>query len=246
MQYEIKGTTMPALEIHLTDGESVFTEIGEMSWMSHTIDMSTGTRGGLGGILNRVIAGESILLTTYACKGPQGVVAFTPHLPGQIIPVRLAEGQSVIAEQRAFMAAEDGVKLEVHFKRRLGSGLFGGEGFILQKLTGPGTAFIEVGGEIVEYNLAQGQTLRVNPGHIAMYEPTIDYDIHVLRGIRNLLFGEEGLFLAALNGPGKVWLQTMPFSSFMGVVLENIPKPDPEALEKLIDQRIEAALKKQK
>lgn len=213
MKYEIHGTTLQTLDITLTQGESVFTESGGMAWMTGNIEMNTDTRGGLMKGLARSLSGESLFLTTYTCQGPGGLITFTPEAPGAILPVELQAGQSRICQKDAFMVAESSVDLEVHFRRKLGTGLFGGEGFILQKLTGPGIAWVEIAGELRSYSLKPGQTMRVDPGHIAMYEPTVDYDISRVKGVRNILFGGEGLFLATLTGPGKVWLQSMPLAN---------------------------------
>jgi uncharacterized protein (TIGR00266 family) len=181
--------------------------------MVGNIEMSTNTRGGLMKGLARTLAGESLFLTTYTCQGNQALVTFTPEAPGSVIPVELAAGESRICQKDAFMVAEDSVSLEIFFRRKLGAGLFGGEGFILQKLTGPGTAFVEIAGDVRSYTLKEGQTMRVDPGHIAMYEPSINYDITRVKGISNMLFGGEGLFLATLTGPGRVWLQSMPLAN---------------------------------
>ncbi len=223
MKYEIKGTTLPMLEIRLTQGEAIYTESGGMAWMSDGIEMQTSGRGGLGKMLGRALAGESLFLTTYTCKAPEATIVFTPEAPGAIIPVPLQAGFSIIAQKDAFMCAEDDVQMEMHFRKRLGTGLFGGEGFILQKLTGPGIAFVEISGEVQQYQLGQGQRIKVDPGHIAMYEPTVDYDIEMVRGVSNVLFGGEGLFLATLTGPGRVWLQTMPLSNLAGAISRYIP-----------------------
>ncbi len=223
MEYQIKGTVMPCLEIRLRQGEALYTESGGMAWMSDGISMKTSGRGGLGAMLGRALAGESLFLTTYTCDAPEATIVFTPEAPGHIIPVPLQAGYSIIAQKDAFMCAEDSVTLEMHFRRRLGTGLFGGEGFILQKLTGPGTAFVEISGEVQQYQLGPGQLMKVDPGHIAMYEPTIDYDLQMVKGVTNMLFGGEGLFLATLRGPGRVWLQTMPISNLAGAISRFIP-----------------------
>lgn len=223
MRYEIKGTVLPMLEVHLEQGEAIYTESGGMAWMSEGIRMETSGRGGLGKMLGRALAGESLFLTTYTCQAAQATIVFTPEAPGHILPVPLQAGHSIIAQKDAFMCAEDSVGLEMHFRKRLGAGLFGGEGFILQKLTGPGTAFVEIAGEVHQYQLQAGQVIKVDPGHIAMYEPTVDYDIEMVRGVSNVLFGGEGLFLATLRGPGRVWLQTMPISNLAGAIRPYIP-----------------------
>lgn len=223
MKYEIHGTTLQTLDITLGQGESVFTESGGMAWMTGDIEMNTNTRGGLMKGLARTLSGESLFLTTYTCQGPGGLITFTPEAPGSIIAVELGAGQSRICQKDAFMVAEDSVELEIHFRKRLGTGLFGGEGFILQKLTGPGIAWMEIAGEVRSYSLKPGQTMRVDPGHIAMYEPTVDYDINRVTGVRNMLFGGEGLFLATLTGPGKVWLQSLPLANLASTLSRYLP-----------------------
>ena len=223
MKYEIHGTTLQTLDIYLNQGESLFTESGGMAWMTGDVEMSTNTRGGLMKGLARSLAGESLFLTTYTCQGSGALITFTPEAPGSIIPMELQSGESRICQKDAFMVAESSVALEVHFRRKLGAGIFGGEGFILQKLTGPGTAWAEIAGEVRSYNLKAGQTLRVDPGHIAMYEPSVKYDITRVKGARNILFGGEGLFLATLTGPGRVWLQSLPLSNLASTLSRYLP-----------------------
>lgn len=213
MEYKINGTVMQALEVTLTQGESIYTESGGMAWMTDGITMKTSGRGGLGKMIGRKLAGESLFMTTYTCDVPTGMITFTPESPGKIIPLNLKAGFSMIAQKDAFMCAQESVELEMHFRRRIGTGLFGGEGFILQKLTGPGLAFVEIAGEVQMVELQAGQRLRIDPGHIAMYEPTCDYDVEMVKGVMNWIGGGEGLFLATITGPGKVWLQTMPLSN---------------------------------
>ena len=174
MRYEINGTTLQTLDIFLDSGESIFTESGGMAWMKGNVEMSTNTRGGLLKGLARSLSGESLFLTTYTAKSPQSMITFTPEAPGSILPVALGNGESRICQKDAFMVAEDSVSLEMHFRRKLGTGLFGGEGFILQKLTGPGIAWVEIAGEVREYTLQAGETMQVDPGHIAMYEPSVN------------------------------------------------------------------------
>jgi uncharacterized protein (TIGR00266 family) len=213
MQYEIQGTVMQSVEITLENGEAMFTESGGMAWFLGQVDMKTNAKGGIGAGLGRMLSGESFFLTTYTCLSKKAKIVFTPEVPGKVVPMELAPGQSIIAQKDAFMAASEGVKLEMHFRKKLGAGLFGGEGFILQRLTGPGIAFLEIPGEVKEYELGQGHKLRVDPGHIAAFEPTVNYSIETVKGISNILFSGEGLFLATLSGPGKVWLQTLPLSN---------------------------------
>jgi uncharacterized protein (AIM24 family) len=150
-------------------------------------------------------------------------VVFTPEAPGKILDVTLDPGQSLICQKDTFLCAEESVELKMHFRKRLGAGLFGGEGFILQKVTGPGTVFFAVPGEMQERTLASGEKLLIDPGHIAMFEPTVDYEINMVRGIKNVLFAGEGLFLATLKGPGRVWLETMPLSNLAAKIARYIP-----------------------
>jgi len=223
VQYQIRGTTMQTVDVQLQQGETVYTESGGMAWMTSNIKMETGMKGGLMGAIGRGLAGESLFLVDYTCESGEGWVTFASEFPGKIVPLQLGPGESMICQKDAFMCAEKSVTLEMHFRKRLGAGLFGGEGFILQKLTGPGTAFVELAGEITEYELQPGQELKVDTGHIAMYQPSVDFDIETVKGIKNILFGGEGLFLARLRGPGKVWLQSMPVVNLAGKIARYLP-----------------------
>ena len=223
MRYEVNGNILPSVDIWLGPGESVFTESGGMAWMKGDVHMSTNTRGGLLQGLTRTLAGESLFMTTYTCQSGTGMVTFTPEAPGRIMVFELQAGQSLICQKDAFMAAQEGVRLEIHFRRRLGAGFFGGEGFVLQRVTGPGVVFLEIAGDVREYSLEPGEVMRVDPGHIALYEPTVDYDITTVKGVTNILFGGEGLFLATLKGPGRVWLQSMPLSNLAAKLKQYIP-----------------------
>ncbi|MCA9923005.1 MAG: TIGR00266 family protein [Anaerolineales bacterium] len=223
MKYEIQGTVLQTLDVYLEAGESLFTESGGMAWMMGDIEMSTNTRGGLLKGLARSLAGESLFLTTYTSKTGTGMITFTPEAPGSILPVALAANESRICQKDAFMAAQESMTLEMHFRRKLGAGIFGGEGFILQKLTGPGIGWVEIAGEVREYELKPGQTMRVDPGHIAMYEPSVNYDIARVKGAKNILFGGEGLFLATLTGPGKIWLQSLPLANLASKLMQYMP-----------------------
>lgn len=223
MQYKIEGNVFPLLEIQLTQGESVFTESGGMAWMSQGINMSTGTRGGLMAGIGRALAGESLFMVTYACKAQAGIVTFTPEAPGLILDMDLAPNQSLICQKDTFLCAEQSVQMEIHFSRRLGAGIFGGEGFVLQKITGPGKAFMAIPGDVIERNLAVGEKLLIDPGHIAMFEPSVNYDINMVKGLKNVIFAGEGFFLATLTGPGKVWLETMPIANLAAKIRKYIP-----------------------
>jgi uncharacterized protein (TIGR00266 family) len=213
MQYKISGSVMETVDIHLKQGESLYSESGGMAWMRGNFDMDTSTRGGLGSGLGRMLAGESLFLTTYTCKSQDGLITFTPEFPGKVIAVQLEPGQSLICQKDAFMCAQESVQLEMHFRKKLGAGLFGGEGFILQKISGPGVAFLEIPGEVRIIELKPGERIKVDPGHIALFEPSVEYDIVGVKGLKNVLFSGEGLFLATLTGPGKIWLQSLPLSN---------------------------------
>ncbi len=223
MEYQIHGTVLQSVDVTLSAGESVYTESGGMAWMRGDIEMNTSTRGGLLAGLGRSLAGESLFMTSYICKSGTAMVTFTPAVPGSVMAFHLRAGESLICQKDAFMAAEETVSIEMHFRKRLGSGLFGGEGFILQKITGPGVVFLEIDGDVREYNLNSGETMRIDPGHIALYEPTVDYDISAVRGIKNVLFAGEGLFLATLTGPGKIWLQSMPIPNLAAKIRKYMP-----------------------
>ena len=223
MDYKIQGTVMQSLDVQLKQGEAIYTESGGMAWMRGNIAMETNTRGGVMAGLGRALAGESLFMTTYSCQSPNGLVVFTPEVPGIVLDIQLSPGQSLICQKDSFMCAQDSVKLEMHFRKKLGAGLFGGEGFILQKITGPGVAFIEIPGEVREYELPAGAVMRVDPGHIAMFEPTVTYDIARVKGLKNIFFSGEGLFLATLKGPGKVWMQTLPLSNLAAKLSRYLP-----------------------
>jgi uncharacterized protein (TIGR00266 family) len=225
MEYKIIGTTLQAVILELDPGETVYSESGGMAWMTSNITMKTSGRGGgLGGVLKRAVSGESLFLVEYTSQGSKGQVAFASDFPGKIVALNLGQGQQMIAQKQAFLVAEKTVDLDIHFRRRLGAGLFGGEGFVLQKLTGPGVAFVCLDGEIMEYTLGQNEVLKVDTGHVAMYEPTVSFDIEMVKGVTNILFGGEGLFLATLRGPGRVWLQTMPTQNLAKAIVPWLPK----------------------
>ena len=224
MEYRIIGTTLQAVIMELDPGETVYSESGGMAWMSANIKMETSGRGGgLGGALKRAVSGESLFLVEYTSQGGKGIVAFASDFPGKIVPINLAQGQQMICQKTAFLCAEKTVGLDIHFRKRLGAGFFGGEGFIMQRLTGPGVAFVCLDGEIMEYTLQANQMLKVDTGHVAMYEPTVSFDVEMVKGFSNILFGGEGLFLATLRGPGRIWLQTMPTSNLAKAILPYMP-----------------------
>ncbi|MEM7032324.1 MAG: TIGR00266 family protein [Chloroflexota bacterium] len=223
ISYRIDGTTMQVLTVQVEEGEVIYTESGNMSWMSDNMEMKSHTGGGLGKLIKRAFSGESLFIVDYFVNRGTGIVAFANEFPGKIIPFDLGPGESVIMQKDAFMAAEKSVDLDISFRKKLGAGFFGGEGFIMQKATGPGLVFAEIDGEVVEYQLEAGQTLKVDTGHVAMFEPTVDFDVTIVKGFRNILMGGEGLFLSTLRGPGRVWLQTMPITNLAKKVFQFAP-----------------------
>lgn len=226
MKYELRGDTLPVVILTLEEGESVFTESGGMSWMSDGFEMKTNMEGGLFGGIARKLAGESLFMTTYTLNKTSGMIAFSSSFPGKIVPTHLDAGESLICQKNAFLCAERSVKLEIHLKKKLGAGLFGGEGFILQRVTGPGWVFLEIDGEAVEYQLNPGEKMKVDTGHVAMFEPSVSFDIEMVKGFTNIVFGGEGLFLTTLKGPGKVWLQSMPIGNLASRIIPFIPSSD--------------------
>lgn len=210
MKYEIIGEPMPVVVCHLAGGESMITERGSMCWMSPNMEMQTAA-GGLGKAFGRMFSGESIFQNIYTAKG-DGMIAFASSFPGSIRAVEISPDRPVVVQKTAFLASEAGVELSVFFQKKLGAGFFGGEGFIMQKLSGQGTAFLEVDGYAVEYTLEAGQSIVVDTGNLCMVDTTCSIDIQTVKGVKNVLFGGEGLFNTLVTGPGKVVLQTMPVS----------------------------------
>ena len=223
MKYEILGTTMQALKIELAPRERLYTESGAMTWMTTNIQMDTNFKGGLFKSLGRALSGESLTFTYFEPKGGPGTVGFTPTAPGKIIPLDITPSRAMILQKDAFMVAEEGVNLSIFFQKKLGTGFFGGEGFIMQKLSGSGKAFAEIDGEVVEIDLAPGEMIDVDTSHVAMFEASVDMDIRMVKGFKNVIFGGEGLFLTRLTGPGKVWLQTMTIANLAGKIAQHIP-----------------------
>jgi len=213
MESRITGTTMPVLEIGLEPGEAIVAEPGELSWMTTTVQLrtTTATAGarGLWGAVTRAIAGGGLFMTEFSAPGGRGAVAFAAKVPGAIVPVQVAPGAGYLVHRHGFLCGTRGIELAIGFQRSLGAGIFGGAGFIMQRLAGAGTAWVELGGEIVNHQLAPGEELLVHPGHVGMFEERVGFDITTIRGISNALFGGDGLFLVRLQGPGQVWLQTL-------------------------------------
>jgi uncharacterized protein (TIGR00266 family) len=226
--HRVIGSVLPVLEIALQNGQSVISNGGELSWMSANIQLTTSTSGagqsGVFGVLKRAVAGGTIFMTQYTASGPGGTVAFATKMPGQIFPIRVSPQQEYLASQHGFMAATGGVTLSIGFQQKLGAGIFGGAGFILEKLTGDGVAWIELSGELVEYDLPAGEQIFVHPGHVGLFEAQLGFEITMVKGIRNIFFGADTLFLAKLTGPGKVWLQTMTLPGLAQALSHYLPQ----------------------
>lgn len=201
----------------------MLTEKGAMSWMTPNIEMSTSMEGGLGKAFGRAFSGESMFMNYYTCRGSEGMIAFASSFPGRIIPLNINPSYSIIVQKSAFLAAEIGVQLNTHFTRKIGAGFFGGEGFIMQRLSGSGMAFAEIDGTLVEYDLQPGQQIVVDTGNVAGFTAGVQMEIRQVPGMKNKLLGGEGLFNTVLTGPGRIWLQTMPISGVAAALLPYIP-----------------------
>jgi uncharacterized protein (TIGR00266 family) len=230
MQTRIQGTTMPVLDVLLDPNESVYSESGELSWMTGSIQMTTHTQmgggGGIFGVLKRVAGGGSIFMTEYRAFQYPGEVSFATKVPGHIVPIQLGQGPEYMVHRHGFLCATTQVTIGVGFQQSLGAGIFGGDGFLLQKISGVGTAWLELSGEMIVKNLAPGETLRVHPGHVGAFQTSVSFQITTVPGIRNLIFGGDGLFLAVLTGPGQVWLQTLPISRLAHQIGEYLPRQE--------------------
>ena len=223
MQYQIKGDTLPVVICQLEGGESMITERGSMAWMSPNMKMDTTTNGGIGKAFGRVFAGESIFQNRYTAQGGKGLIAFASSFPGSVKAFEIGPGKEYIFQKKAFLAAEEGVNLSIHFQKKVGAGLFGGEGFILQRLSGQGIAFAEFDGHVVEYDLQAGQQIVIDSGYLAAMSTTCQMEIQTVPGLKNMVFGGEGLFNTVITGPGHIWLQTMPISAVAGALRPYFP-----------------------
>lgn len=223
MRYEIKGETLPVVICQLEGGEKMITEGGGMSWMSPNMLMEPTTNGGIGKAFGRMFSGEKMFQNIYTAQGGSGMIAFASSFPGSIKAYEIAPGQEMIFQKSAFLAGEAGVELSVFFNKKFSSGLFGGEGFIMQKISGYGTVFAEFDGHVVEYELQPGQQIVVDTGHLAAMTASCQMEIKSVPGVKNMLFGGEGLFNTVISGPGRVWLQTMPISNVAGILRPYLP-----------------------
>ena len=223
MEYRIEGTPLPVVICELQPGETMITERGSMSWMSPNMKMETSSGGGIGKALSRMFAGESLFLNRYTAQGGPGMIAFAASFPGNIRPFHIRPGRELILQKRGFLAAESTVDIAVHFQKKFGAGLFGGEGFILQKISGNGIVFAEFDGHVVEYDLLPGESMVVDTGYLAAMDASCSMDIRTVPGAKNMFFGGEGLFHTVVTGPGRIYLQTMPIQAVAGSILPYIP-----------------------
>lgn len=224
MQYEIKGAPFPVVICGLEAGESVVCQKGAMTWMTSNMNMATNAgNGSLGKLFGRIVTGESIFQNEYTAQGGSGEIAFGSSVPGQILAIPIDAGRNIVAQKTAFLASEKDVKMEVFFQKKLSGGLFGGEGFIMQRFFGNGMLFLEVDGSIVEYDLNAGETMLIDTGYLCAMDSTVKIDVEMIKGVGNALFGGEGLFNTKITGPGHVWLQTMPMPQFAGSLIPYLP-----------------------
>ena len=221
MRYELKGGNYPVVVCQLENGEKMISDKGSMVWMTPNMEMAT-SGGGVGKMFSKAFSGESMFQNIYTAKG-EGMIAFGSSFPGRILALDVTPEFGFVLQKGAFLASEMGVELSIHFNKKLGAGFFGGEGFIMQKLSGQGKAFVEVDGELVEYELAAGQQMIIDTGNVLGFEQSVSIDVQSVKGAKNVLFGGEGLFNTVLTGPGKIWLQTMPISSVAGAIRRYIP-----------------------
>lgn len=227
MRSKIIGTTLPVLEIQLDAGDRILGVPDQLSWMSGDVTLTTSTAGGgasgLFGLVSRAVSGGGLFMTEFHAERGPGNVAFAAKLPGSFVPVDVAPGRGYIVHRHGFVCGSPGIEVTTAFQQTLGGAVFGGEGFMLQKLAGQASAFVELGGELVTYELQPGQSLLVHPGHVGMFEETVAFELTTMRGIRNALFGGDGLFLVRLSGPGKVWLQSLTAPGLAHAVAPYLP-----------------------
>src|SRR6202790_1386245 len=227
MQSRILGTTMPVVEFTLDPNESIISEAGELSWMTSSIQMTTHTQlgggGGILGVLRRVAGGGTLFMTEYRALGASGEIAFATKVPGHILPIEIGAGHEYMVHRHGFLCATPQVQIGVGFQQSLGAGIFGGDGFLLQKISGQGTAWLELSGEVILKDLQPGETLRVHPGHVGAFQSGVSFEIKCVPGIKNMIFGGDGIFLAALTGPGRIWLQTLPIARLAHALSRYMP-----------------------
>ena len=224
MEYKIEGKPLPIVICQLRSGEAMITERGSMCWMSPNMKMETTTGGGLGKALGRMFSGEALFQNRYISEGGNGMIAFASSFPGCIRAYEITPSTPIICQKKAFLASTGGVEMSIHFQKKLGGGFFGGEGFVMQKISGSGTVFLEIDGSTVEYDLTPGQQLIVDTGYVAMMDATVKMDVQAVKGVKNALMGGEGFFNTVVTGPGRVLLQTMPMSNFASLLAQLLPQ----------------------
>lgn len=222
MEYHIEGGTLPVVICDITAGESLITEGGAMSWMTNNIQMETVGQS-VGKALGRLISGESLFLNKYTATSATGTIAFASSFPGSIVPLEIRDGFSMVVQKSGFLASEAGVELSTAYKKKISASLFGGEGFFMQKLSGNGTAFVEISGHTHMHELAAGEVLLINTGYLAMMDSTVSMEVEMVKGVKNLFLGGEGIFNTKVTGPGRVWIQTMPIASFAQTISSYLP-----------------------
>lgn len=223
MKYSIQGETLPVVICELESGESMITESGAMAWMSPNMKMETTSNGGIGKAFGRMFSGENMFQNRYTAQGGNGLIAFASSFPGSIKAFEVGPGRDYIFQKKTFLAGEKGIDISVHFQKKFASGLFGGEGFILQKISGRGIVFAEFDGHVVEYDLKPGQQIVIDTGYLAAMDATCQIDIQTVPGLKNVVFGGEGIFHTVVTGPGRIWLQTMPIYNVAGAIRPYIP-----------------------
>lgn len=224
MKFNILGDTMPAVEVVFdTPGETMYTQSGGMAWMSEGIAMDSNLKGGLGRSIGRMFSGESLFMATYRAEKPQAMIAFASTVAGEIVPLDVGSTGGMICQKGAFLCAQESVTMKVTFTKKFSAGLFGGEGFILQEITGSGMVFLEVDGNKIEKTLQPGEVIKVDTGNVVAFDRSVKYEIETVKGLKNVFFGGEGLFLTKLTGPGKVILQTQNFNEFAGRIIGLMP-----------------------
>lgn len=223
MKYEIEGGNLPVVICYPKSGETLCTEKGAMSWMTPNMKMDTNTGGGLKKAFGRLFSGESIFMNEYTAQDGDGMIAFASSFPGSIIPYHVTPGNAIIVQKRGFLAMEKGLDLSIHFQKKIGKGLFGGEGFIMQKIAGDGLVFLEIDGYCKEYELSAGQSIVIDTGYLAAMSETCTIEVETVKGVKNVLFGGEGLFHTRITGPGKVFIQSMPISQTAQALIPYLP-----------------------
>ena len=228
MKSKITGTTLPVLEIGLEAGDKIVAEPGEFSWMTNNVQLNTTamTAGakGIWGVLGRAVSGGGLFMTEYTAQGGNGLIAFAAKVPGSIMQVDVTPGRGYMIHRHGFLCATEGIELTMGFQRSLGAGIFGGDGFLLQKVSGQGIAWIELSGELVVRDLQPGENLRVHPGHVGAFQASVSFQITTVPGIKNMIFGGDGIFLASLTGPGRIWLQTLPIAKLAHAIERYLPR----------------------